>query len=177
MKLITKADLSMHDGLLLGPDNSVLSCPDLVDEVNELVDLAELITFVKTNASAIEAKADGFAVKFTPTKAKRAVITSGEDKPATPLKEEAEAAAVARANEFLDVQKFDDIEQNLERYTNIAQFLDKDYILVDSEGDDYCLTRFKTSPLLLTEAFVIATVKEYHEPAIRKLISNVVIGR
>jgi hypothetical protein len=176
MKLIKKADLSMHDGLLIGPDNDVLSCPDLLDEINELVDLAELITFTKANATAIEMKADGSVVKFTPAKIEAPRIVSKDEAPGTPLADEMKASAIAQAEEFLNVQQYGDINDHLGRYPNIAMFLDKDYILVDS--GDYCsLERFKTDPLLLTESFIIDTVKAYHEPAMRKLIAGVVIAR
>jgi hypothetical protein len=176
MKLIMKADLSMHDGLVLDKDGNVLCLLDLVDEVNEIIDLAELITFVKDNATAIEMKADGKFIKFTPAQTKAPIITSVDTKPTTPLTDEAQANATAIAEEFLNVRQYDDVNEHLKRYINIASFLDKDYILVD-EGDGYCVIRFKTDLLVLTEDFVIATVKEYHDPAIRKLISGVVISR
>jgi hypothetical protein len=177
MKLIMKADLSMHDGLILDKDNNVLCLPALVDEVNELVDLVELIAFVKKNEPAIQlaAQADKF-VTFTPTESEKPVITSADTAPATPLTDEAKAAAEAIANEYLDVRKHDDVNADLKRYSSIASFLDKDYILID-EGDCYNVVRLKMDPLKLTEKFVVSTIKEYHDPAIRKLLAGVVIGR
>jgi hypothetical protein len=173
MKLIQKSDLTQIDGLLVGPDNDIVFLPKLVDEVNEITDLAELIDFAIENAAKIEASGSE-RVKFTPVRAEAPRIKTGEDA-ATPLNDEFTAAAQARAEEFLNAQQFSDVDAHLGRYSAIAKWLTTDYVTV--RGDEYDCCPFKSDVFALTEEFVITTVKNYHDPKVRKLIGGVVIGR
>jgi hypothetical protein len=174
MKLIDKKDILFMDGMLIDPDNQVIWMPDLQDEINEIADLAELISFVGANDLEIKAAVDGKPIKFTPAKKEAPRIVTGKTVP-TPLNDEFNEKAQARAEEWLSAQQFSDVDAHLGRYSSIAKFLAKDYVLVS--GQEYSHAAFKIDPLGLTEAFVIATVQAYHDPAVRKLINGVQIGR
>jgi hypothetical protein len=180
MRLIEKADLSFVDGMLIEKKTSkVVYMPTLQDEYNEVIDLAELIEFVGANSTEITAAADndGKPIVFKPTSIDKPCLKTSTVEPATPLRDEAESLVVARAEEFLNVQQYADINEHLKRYPAIARFLAKDYVLIDDDPDLYCSAVFKGNVLELTEAFVVETIEAYHDPAIRKLIASVVIGR
>jgi len=171
MKLIDKKDLLFMDGMFVNPDNKVIAMNRLADEVNEIVDLAELIEFAKTNRSKIEA-ATGKPIVFTPTKSKAPCLTLGKTV-AMPLDDELAAQAQARANEWLAKNAVDDIDQHLARYSYLADWFSKDYI---TTNDHQVSEMFKTNPLDLTESFVINTVEAFHDADINQLIKGITIG-
>jgi hypothetical protein len=174
MRLINKKDLTVIDGMLVEKSSlKLVFVANLDDEYNEIIELDELLDFVEINSAKIEANADGKRVEFTLASIQKPRFTTGTSKPATPLVDEAKAHAEAVALEFLELQNYDDVEHNLKRYPALAQFLSSDYVLFD---EDYCAKQiFKGNVLEITEVDIVATITAYHDPAIRKLINNVVI--
>jgi hypothetical protein len=176
VKLIMKKDLKVVDGFIVTTDGTVLSMPRLLDECNEIVDLGELISFVLANDAKITAAATSAPVEFEPASKSTPKLEVGTPKPSTPLIDEFTEAAKARAEEFLNVQQYGDVNAHLARYPAIATWLENDYVLA---GDQELarLGQFKIDPFEITAASVIETVTLYHDPKVRKLIAGVVINR
>lgn len=175
MKLIQKASLVFVAGMLVASDDRVVPVTHaLLDNVNDLADMAELVEFVTKNAKAIKASAKNEPVEFTPFSKKAPHFESGVVV-ATPLADEEKAKAEALAAEFLNVKDADKVDDNLRRYDALAEFMAEDHILV-REGTDAAPYEFKINPLEITENFVLETVAAYADRDNQKLIRAIKIN-
>lgn len=163
MKLIKKSALQFVGGRLITSDGEVVSPARLVEEVNELAELRQLVDFIKANAAKIDSSREPVIFKVERPTAP-AMTTSRVV--ATPLNDEAEAAAKARAEEFLDAQNVKDIDGHLARYSELAKFFAQDYIEVVG---NYSTTPMLIDPLLLTKEQVVELIEEYREPDVFRL--------
>lgn len=176
MRLINKVDLHYFNGMLLEKaTGKVIALRELAEEINEIHDLEQLIEFVKTNAKEIEDKAASKKrVEYAIDTKVFPVLTSNLVEPATPVIDAIKMQAEMAANEYLDLEKYEQVNDQLKIYSKIADFLSKDYVLVDGR-DESGVATFKTNPLELTADFVVDVVTEYHESKIRQLIGSVTI--
>lgn len=175
MKLINKISVQFVDGWLVDTfTNQVLPLTGLADEVNSLVTLDQHITFAVKNEAKIKALSSGETIEFKRPGYDKAKLESGLTA-ATPLKDKADAEAEALALEWLGKQKVDDVDKMLAKFTELAQFLERDYILYDEEDEAYHGSRFLVDPNTITREFVVDTITKYHDPDVRKLVKAVVV--
>lgn len=171
MKLINKTDLKFVAGYLVDDEGTVHNPFDLVEQVNELADMAELIEFVQTNQVRIE-ESVGETVVFTPAKAKTYKLESGVEVE-TPLTDAYKADAEARALEFLKVQNVQVVDIHLERYQALAKFMAEDHIITRADGLGGPM--FKMDPIPIDAQWVIDTVTVYRSADVQKLIKLIKI--
>jgi hypothetical protein len=169
MRLIKKYDLMFLGDRLVDMEGQVITPARLVHEVNELVETRALLDFIAANSTKIEMSTEN--VVYRPVKLKEPHFTSHLTA-ITPLLDEDKAAAAARAVEFLDMQVVKSIDAHLDRYPTLAKFLVNDYIEV---ADDISTQKFRIDPFSLTSEWAFDIVREYHDPAVTKLLNLVKI--
>lgn len=171
MRIIQKKDLGLIDGFLVDQQGNVITMPNLAAQANEVMELIELIAFVKKNKKDILASKPGKRVEFVPSsKVVPPVLKSGKIVK-TPLNDAAEAEAKARALEFLDKKNVENIDEHLSRYFALAKWFNQDYI--EYTDKDAGIAKFVGDFLKLTEKDVVTAVEQYHDEEIRDLIKLV----
>lgn len=170
MKLIDKNDLRFVDGFVVDEDNEIINLSGLAHEVNELVEIRNLVNFLVANKAAILGAND--PVVYRPEEEKVPRLTSGIEVK-TPLIDAEAKAAVARAEEWLNVQDKNDIDNHLARYKRLASFFAEDYVI--TVPLQIAPARFKDNVLEWFEEDVIEIIKSYHDPENVKLSGLVTI--
>ena len=171
MKLIDKHDLRFIDGYLLDQDGEVMNLNRLAEELNELVEVFELTTFLRANATAIDEASD--PVVYRPARDEDPVFEYDKEIE-TPLIDEQVAKAEAMADEFLKLQGGKDITSHLRRYSHLAKWFEKDYILYNQGAADV-VRQFKGDILTITPVDIIKIVEDAHDPEILRLRDQVQI--
>ena len=174
MKLIKKADVRLVDGYLLDTDGELIVNNKLAEELNELEEIKDLLSFLDANKEDIEAELK--PVVFHPTRYdKRPVLRSKTEVP-TPLRDAEIEHAKALAEEFLDFQVGKDINDHLLHYSEVAKWLAEEYILVGTGATaQVAPNRINRKDLDFTEAEVVGIVEAYHDPETSHLRSRVTI--
>lgn len=165
MKVVSKKDLSYEAGYVVSSSGDVVNNPQIVTLFNELMEVKDFNKFIKDNKAKIEAV--GTTVTYTPPKPETAIQVKV---PKTPLADKAKEEALEMWNELSSVESTNEVNDILERYDMLANFIVDETILITG---DITSTKFNGNPLELDKKGLIAIVKTYVE--LRELRNKVVV--
>jgi hypothetical protein len=174
MKLITKNDLDLVDGVLVEAETGeVVAFNKLADEFNELIEIDNFNKFLiekKDEIIATKGKVD-IVTYHAVEKKEPTLVSDKRSKLETPVLDAELKTAEARAEEFLNIQSCQDINHTLHRYVQLAAWFETDYVTF--KPTEARPLRFNGDILSLTKEDVVAMVEKMHDPEIMNLKSLV----
>lgn len=158
MKMYSKSDLHLFNGLLVSDINSEIVMPDVnvVKQANALETLAQKVAYLAKQPSAVEAPSlDGFVRESI----NDGVIDDAKFEVSTPLLDIEAAKSMAMMDEIDDMQTVKQANKLLDRFKDLLLFVSDDCFVGTSDGT---VMKFDTptlgSVLELTKDDVISVV-------------------
>ena len=169
MKIISKDKLAEIDGyLVIEETGDVVNPGAVVNEINELVDRHEFVTFLIKNKKEILSAKDPVEYNVEARQVPRLVY---DEKVATPLLDEETEKREKIALEFIAAKVPEQIQADLDRLKGLAQWFEQDHVFY--KHDAFLPQQMKGSLLELKKEDVIKIIKKYHDPEIRELAKKV----
>jgi hypothetical protein len=169
-KIMKKQDLKYVGGHLVDDSGVVMEFSQLAREISKLVRMIELYQFLKENETEIREKASTTPVVYTFPEEKPARI-SIDDVASTPLIDAETEHRAKIAEEWLDIQRIQDIQSRLDELTSLANWLDDDLVVATPART--LSEKFATDPHGITREWVISVIRTSFDPEILELLCKV----